>query len=99
MPFGFPFSSAQEMYDSQKGPYKLPPQGDVSVLTRPVQGKGFTLKNAMVIQPMEGCDSEPDGTPGELCRGRRGPDLDGGRGRYARGARQPLPADDHRGQH
>ena len=25
MPFGFPFSSAQEMYDSQKGPYKLPP--------------------------------------------------------------------------
>ncbi len=63
MPFGFPFHSAQEMYDSQKGPYPLPPQGDVSILTRPVQGRGFTLKNAMVVQPMEGCDGTADGAP------------------------------------
>ena len=70
MPFGFPFSSAQEMYDSQKGPYKLPPQGDVSVLTRPVQGRGFTLKNAMVIQPMEGCDADHTGAPTDWTKRR-----------------------------
>lgn len=70
MPFGFPFSNVQEMYDSQKGPYKLPPQGDVSVLTRPVQGRGFTLKNAMVIQPMEGCDADHTGAPTDWTKRR-----------------------------
>ena len=70
MPFGFPFSNVQEMYDSQKGPYKLPPQGDVAVLTRPVQGRGFTLKNAMVIQPMEGCDADHTGAPTDWTKRR-----------------------------
>ena len=63
MPFGFPFHSAQELCDSLKGPYALPPQGDTAVLTRPVQGKGFALKNAMVVQPMEGCDGTTSGAP------------------------------------
>lgn len=63
MPFGFPFRSVQELVKSLKGPYALPPQGDVSILTKPVQGKGFSLKNAMVIQPMEGCDGTNAGAP------------------------------------
>jgi len=63
MPFGFPFHTAQELYDSVKGPYALPPQGDVALLTRPVQGRGFRLKNAMVVQPMEGCDGTTGGAP------------------------------------
>lgn len=37
---------------------------DVSILSAPVQGKGYALKNALVVQPMEGCDGE-DGAPGE----------------------------------
>ena len=77
MPFGFPFHSAQELYDSIKGPYPLPAPGDVTALTRPVQGKGFTLKNAMVVQPMEGCDGTTDGAPTawttrRYCRFARG---------------------------
>ena len=63
MPFGFPFHSAQELYESQKGPYPLPKQGSVDILKKPVQGKGFTLKNAMVVQPMEGCDGDHSGAP------------------------------------
>ncbi len=63
MPFGFPFHNAQELYDSLEGPYALPPQGDVAVLARPVQGKSFTLKNAMAVQPMEGCDGTTSGAP------------------------------------
>jgi len=36
------------------------------ILARRVEGKGFTLGNSIAIHPMEGCDSEPDGRPGEL---------------------------------
>ena len=70
MPFGFPFQSAQDMIDSVKGPYALPPQGDVSILARPVEGRGFTLKNAMVVQPMEGCDGTTEGAPTDWTRRR-----------------------------
>ncbi len=64
MPYGFPFRSAQDMYDSLKNEaFQLPPQGDVKVLSERVQGDGFPLKNAMVIQPMEGCDSDEGGAP------------------------------------
>ena len=44
----------------------FPYSDDLSILTRPVQGKGFTLKNAIAIQPMEGCDGTIGGAPGEL---------------------------------
>jgi len=44
----------------------FPYSDDLSVLTRPVAGKGFALKNAIAIQPMEGCDGTHDGAPGEL---------------------------------
>ena len=39
---------------------------DLTPLVRPVEGAGFSLKNAMVVQPMEGCDGTADGSPGEL---------------------------------
>jgi len=64
MPYGFPFQNIQEIYDSLKGEaFALPPQGNVRVLCERVQGDGFTLKNAMVIQPMEGCDADAGGAP------------------------------------
>ncbi len=64
MPYGFPFETAQDLYDSLKNAeFQLPPQGDAGSLTKRVQGDGFTLKDAMVIQPMEGCDADVDGSP------------------------------------
>ncbi len=41
-------------------------QDDVSCLIQPVQLGGRTIPNAMAVQPMEGCDGEADGSPGEL---------------------------------
>lgn len=64
MPYGFPFQKMQDLYDSLKGAeFQLPAPGDAKTLAKPVQGKGFTLKNPMVIQPMEGCDSDAGGAP------------------------------------
>ena len=64
MPYGFPFQKMQDLYDSLQGAeFQLPAPGDVKTLAKPVQGKGFTLKNPMVIQPMEGCDSDEGGAP------------------------------------
>ncbi len=64
MPYGFPFGSKEALYDSLKdSAFQLPVSGDVQALARPVQGDGFTLKNAMIIQPMEGCDADETGAP------------------------------------
>jgi 2,4-dienoyl-CoA reductase-like NADH-dependent reductase (Old Yellow Enzyme family) len=35
-------------------------------LARPVRVGAFTAGNSIAIQPMEGCDGTPDGSPGEL---------------------------------
>lgn len=40
------------------------------ILGRPVDVAGRTVGNSMCIHPMEGCDGELDGTPGELTRRR-----------------------------
>ncbi|MGI6239134.1 MAG: flavin oxidoreductase/NADH oxidase [Christensenellales bacterium] len=50
------------------------------VLTRPVAGRGFTLKNALAIQPMEGCDAEAGGAPGDWTLRRYQRFADGGAG-------------------
>lgn len=39
---------------------------DLTPLLQPLTIGGHTVGNRMVIQPMEGCDAEPDGSPGEL---------------------------------
>jgi 2,4-dienoyl-CoA reductase-like NADH-dependent reductase (Old Yellow Enzyme family) len=39
---------------------------DLSPLFRPVTIGGRVVGNRLAIQPMEGCDAEPDGSPGEL---------------------------------
>jgi 2,4-dienoyl-CoA reductase-like NADH-dependent reductase (Old Yellow Enzyme family) len=45
---------------------ELPRDPDVSILARPVRGVNFVLKNALAVQPMEGCDGTADGAPGGL---------------------------------
>src|SRR5438067_2685804 len=39
---------------------------DLAPLFRPVAVGPFTAGNALCVQPMEGCDSTPDGKPDEL---------------------------------
>jgi len=42
------------------------PQRVRAILARPVQVGGFRVGNSIAIHPMEGCDGELDGNPGEL---------------------------------
>ena len=39
---------------------------DLSPLARPVAVGGKTAPNSFAVLPMEGCDSNPDGSPSEL---------------------------------
>jgi len=48
----------------------LPVSEDLSVLSRPVQGKNFIMPNPFVNQPMEGCDADTDGSPTPLTHRR-----------------------------
>jgi 2,4-dienoyl-CoA reductase-like NADH-dependent reductase (Old Yellow Enzyme family) len=43
---------------------------DLSVLSRPVAINRCTAPNSIAVLPMEGCDSESDGSPSELVRRR-----------------------------
>ncbi|HNT36316.1 MAG TPA: NADH:flavin oxidoreductase, partial [bacterium] len=47
-----------------------PRSDDFSVLFEPVEIHGKRLANRFVIQPMEGCDCNPDGSPTALVRRR-----------------------------
>lgn len=44
----------------------LPLSADLSILSTPVSVGVHTIPNRLAIQPMEGCDSDADGTPSEL---------------------------------
>ena len=44
----------------------LPLSTDLSVLKTPVQAGKLALANRLAVQPMEGCDGTPEGSPGEL---------------------------------
>ena len=48
----------------------LPKTDDFSVLAEDVQIGDRVAPNRFVMQPMEGCDSGPDGTPTDLTRRR-----------------------------
>ncbi len=41
-------------------------RADLSPLLQPIEVGGRRVGNRLAIQPMEGCDGEPDGSPGEL---------------------------------
>lgn len=48
----------------------LPLAKDIARLKLPLKLKNHTIRNRLAIQPMEGCDGELDGSPGELTRRR-----------------------------
>ena len=39
---------------------------DLSPLAQPIEVDGRTIPNRLIVHPMEGCDGERDGRPGEL---------------------------------
>jgi 2,4-dienoyl-CoA reductase (NADPH2) len=49
---------------------ELPFSDDISPLLRPVSAEGFATLNRLVVQPMEGYDSENSGSPSELTKRR-----------------------------
>jgi 2,4-dienoyl-CoA reductase (NADPH2) len=46
--------------------YDLPYSDDITPLFQPYKMTGFSIANRLVVQPMEGYDSENDGSPSEL---------------------------------
>jgi 2,4-dienoyl-CoA reductase-like NADH-dependent reductase (Old Yellow Enzyme family) len=50
--------------------YDLPFTDDISPLLNPLMLEGFLISNRFVVQPMEGYDSEPDGSPSPLTARR-----------------------------
>jgi 2,4-dienoyl-CoA reductase (NADPH2) len=48
----------------------LPYSDDISPLLKPATINGFSVPNRLVVQPMEGYDSNPDGSPSSLTRRR-----------------------------
>jgi 2,4-dienoyl-CoA reductase (NADPH2) len=50
--------------------FDLPYSDDISPLFQPYQLARFSIANRLVVQPMEGYDSENDGSPSELSKRR-----------------------------
>lgn len=48
----------------------IPVSEDLDILFKPIDVEGRIIPNRMVVQPMEGFDSLPDGSPGELTSRR-----------------------------
>ncbi len=66
MPY-FHYRSLDELRaDAAARDVALPLSEDLSALLRPLQLGRRALSNRMAVHPMEGCDGNRDGTPGEL---------------------------------
>jgi 2,4-dienoyl-CoA reductase-like NADH-dependent reductase (Old Yellow Enzyme family) len=63
----FCYSSLAEFgEDLERRGLELPLREDLSVLRQGLPLAGKTLPNRLAVHPMEGCDAQPDGSPGEL---------------------------------
>jgi 2,4-dienoyl-CoA reductase-like NADH-dependent reductase (Old Yellow Enzyme family) len=66
MPY-FHYRSLDELRgDALRQEITLPLSEDLAVLARPVRIGGLIASNRMAVHPMEGCDGDLDGAPGEL---------------------------------
>ncbi len=59
----FKYKSSQSLRDDAR---RLGLENDLSPLRTALRVSGRTVGNRLAIQPMEGCDGNLDGTPGEL---------------------------------
>src|SRR4051812_42045576 len=63
----FPYKSSQALTEEAvRMGLKVELEGDLSPLRAPLQVGAMRVGNRLAIQPMEGCDGELDGNPGEL---------------------------------
>ena len=79
----FTYKTKEAFLDAQKNcGVTLPWSDDLSVLAQPktIAESDVTLKNSLTVHPMEGFDSEPDGSPGELTLRRVNRMASGGAG-------------------
>ena len=53
---------------------------DVSILANPVEAGGLVIPNSLAVHPMEGCDGDSQGRPGDLTRRRYDRFVRGGAG-------------------
>jgi len=66
-PFLFSYKTLDDLkQDIEKQDADIPLTEDIDILKQPVQFGEYTVPNRMSIQPMEGCDGDPKGTPQEL---------------------------------
>jgi 2,4-dienoyl-CoA reductase (NADPH2) len=67
----FSYKSCEELILKAKElGYELPFSDDLSPLLKPLMLEGFSIANRFVVQPMEGYDSAPDGSPSDLTARR-----------------------------
>jgi NADPH2 dehydrogenase len=71
-------TAAQLRADAVARGLEVPLDDDLSPLLDPIRVAGRVVGNRLAIQPMEGCDGNPDGTPGELTLRRYDRFGDGG---------------------
>ncbi|MFA6127170.1 MAG: hypothetical protein WC699_07700 [Bacteroidales bacterium] len=77
----FRFKSSEELKTKAlELDINLPWSDSVEVLLEPVLIRGFRVPNRLAVQPMEGFDSDDNGTPGELAFLRYGRYAAGGSG-------------------
>lgn len=63
----FHYSSLAELHEElERSGLQLPLREDLSVLRQSLPIGGKTLPNRLAVHPMEGCDAQADGSPGEL---------------------------------
>lgn len=67
----FRFKNSEELLEKAAGlGLSLPFTHDISPLFQPIKINNFDIQNRLLVQPMEGYDSEADGSPSELTRRR-----------------------------
>ncbi|NLY05394.1 MAG: NADH:flavin oxidoreductase [Candidatus Atribacteria bacterium] len=67
----FRYSTMDELIaDIEKFNLDIPFSHDLAPLREKIELNGKTIGNRLAIHPMEGCDSTPDGAPGELTTRR-----------------------------
>lgn len=67
----FHYATLEEMQAQIKAlALDIPLSADLKPLVQPVRVGGLLAPNAFAVLPMEGCDSNPDGSPGELVERR-----------------------------
>lgn len=73
----YDYRSLDDIYAAEPD---MPAAGDTKILAKPVTIGKKTAKNAIAIQPMEGCDGTADGAPGEWTFRRYSRYAEGGAG-------------------